>query len=190
MTHLSRFAPGQSPPTPPPPLHSLINETLGISVYGCKCQRESQTQRVVNRRTGRLVICSSAFSLTKHCLFVTTLCSRKFGFIWEFSCYIWEREWERECACAWACGGSHMFSAVLSKPVCSPGGCHGNSQTAADFAPASSGGLWEQRGGFNGEESLEEEKKERASGKNLQNFVFFWSFLLSEISNFQNLHLK
>lgn len=32
-----------------------------------------------------------------------------------------------------------MFSAVLSKPVCSPGGCHGNSQTAADFAPASSG---------------------------------------------------
>ena len=68
-----------------------------------------------------------------------------------------------------------MFSAVLSKPVCSPGGCHGNSQTAADFAPASSGDC----------ENRDEVLRVRNLsgfvcfffGKNLQLCVFFlWFF--------------
>lgn len=130
MTRLSCPPPGQ------PPL-LLLRSTMPcvcVCAFVCMCHRERQTQRVVNRRTGRLVICLSAFRLPKHCLLVTTLCTRKFEWRREFaSCYL------RVCALPEHVEGVTCFFAVLSKPVCSPGGCHGNSQTAADFAPASSG---------------------------------------------------
>lgn len=73
-----------------------------------------------------------------------------------------------------------MFSAVLSKPVCSPGGCHGNSQTAADFAPASSGDCERQRGG------LRVRNLSRSAGKNLQTLGFLRLLIRAGVCVFED----
>lgn len=107
-----------------------------VCVCVCVCHRKRQTQRVVSRRTGRLVICLSAFRLPKHCLF------------FDYTVYlqVWITERVGLPLSASACAlPEHVEGVTCSSPcspslsVCSPGGCHGNSQTAADFAAASWG---------------------------------------------------
>lgn len=160
----------------------LLNSTkrcVAIYVHACVCVcvdvSRREIDRVANRWTGRLVVCLSTFKThqtSPFCDYTVYLQvwkkkkeRKRNGREWA-SCYL------RACA-AWACGGSHMFLAVLSKPVCSPGGCHGNSQTAADFAPASSGGLWEQRGGLRVRNLSESLKKKKSFGEKPPNFLFF-----------------
>lgn len=145
---------------------------MRVSVCVCVTQGDRQGGKQMDWQTGRLLVdfqdSPNIAFLWLHCVLASLKKKRerkRNGREWA-SCYL------RACA-AWACGGSHMFLAVLSKPVCSPGGCHGNSQTAADFAPASLGGLWEQRGGLrarNLSESLKKKKKLR--GKTSKLFVF------------------
>lgn len=154
-----------------------------MRVFVCVSRRE--IDRVANRWTGRLVVCLSTFKThqtSPFCDYTVYLQvwkkkkeRKRNGREWA-SCYL------RACA-AWACGGSHMFLAVLSKPVCLPGGCHGNSQTAADFAPASSGGLWEQRGGLRAR-NLSESLKKKSFGEKPPNFLFFWCLRLLILQEF------
>lgn len=64
MTHLSCPPVGQPPPLL---LHSTVQRAcLCVCVTESEGERQTHTHRVVNRRTGRLVICLSAFRLTKH----------------------------------------------------------------------------------------------------------------------------
>lgn len=114
--------------------------TPRYSVCVCVTEKETDTQsgKQTDWQTGHLLVC---FSDSPNIAFFYfgdyTVYSQVLNKGGSSPPVIWE---SAVCVCsAWACGGSHMFSAVLSKPVCSPGGCHGNSQTAADFAPASSG---------------------------------------------------
>lgn len=114
------------------PLQSGV--VIYVSVPTCVAAHEETDRDRASRRTGRLAVCSSAARLSKRC--------RSCGHTVHLQVLNAGR---RECClrvcAAWACGGSHMFLAVLSKPVCSPGGCHGNSQTLADFATSLLGGL-------------------------------------------------
>lgn len=171
----------------------LLNSTkrcVAIYVHACVCvcvcvtQGDRQGGKQMDWQTGRLLVdfqdSPNIAFLWLHCVLASLKKKKerkRNGREWA-SCYL------RACA-AWACGGSHMFLAVLSKPVCSPGGCHGNSQTAADFAPASLGGLWEQRGGLrarNLSESLK--KKKKSFGEKPPNFLFFWCLRLLILQEF------
>lgn len=80
---------------------SALHNTMCVCEFVCMCHGERQTQRVVNRRTGRLVICLSAFRLTKHWLFVTTQCTCKFE---------WRRDFFMLCLSMW------KESRVLRRP--------------------------------------------------------------------------